>query len=256
MQKTKTTLVILQRDNFTKDKGLIDILGKHLKSVFEDIRYFEPYATHDTSVFLDPTQKLNKFPTWFRKPYKAFLLLKYPSRWSYYFSWYKTTEVSIENRCRKLKEYICSIRQEYVHHEHVQGNKNNNGVPENGGVSVEVSTRVNRSDSKIIVLARSSGGRISSLVADEVGIDQIVCLGYPFKHPEKSEEVERYLHLKNTKTPMLIFQGIHDEYGGLDILQKYSFSPAVKIEFLDTDHDFKISEKDIDKIAEQIKSLV
>ncbi len=80
-----------------------------------------------------------------------------------------------------------------------------------------------------IILSRSSGGRVSSLIADQLGIKHIVCLGYPFKHPHHGDEPERYAHLAQLKTPMLIIQGVDDEYGGLEIEHKYVLSEKIEL---------------------------
>ena len=85
-----------------------------------------------------------------------------------------------------------------------------------------------------IILSRSSGGRVSSLIADQLGIKHVVCLGYPFKHPDHGDEPERYAHLAQLKTPMLILQGVDDEYGGLEIEHKYVLSEKIEVSFLNT----------------------
>lgn len=234
-------LVILQRDNFVRDKGFIEALAKKLEPAFGSIHYFEtrgsyaPLVSH-TSAFLDSSVNSAKFAnlsSWRRKLYKAFLLLKYPSRWSYYFIWHRSTEVSIDERARRLAAYVESLKK---------GNCKVNGEPDN----------MSGGHGEVIVLARSSGGRVASLVADEAGIQKLICLSYPFRHPERGMEPERYSHLKHIKTPFLIFQGSRDEYGGSEVVGKYALSPAVSVEIVDTDHDFEISPETLDEIARKI----
>ena len=104
-----------------------------------------------------------------------------------------------------------------------------------------------------IILARSSGGQVASLVADELNINHLICLGYPFKHPQKDVEPERYLHLEYIKTPTLIIQGINDEYGGSDIQEKYKLSKKVEIFFVDTNHNFETSIQELKTITDKIK---
>ena len=106
-----------------------------------------------------------------------------------------------------------------------------------------------------IILSRSSGGRVSSLIADQLGIKHIVCLGYPFKHPDHDDEPERYAHLAQLKTPMLIIQGIGDEYGGLEIKDKYVLSENIKLSFFNTNHNFDISDEMAHEIVELIESV-
>lgn len=109
---------------------------------------------------------------------------------------------------------------------------------------------------RTIILSRSSGGRVSSLIADELSLKYIICLSYPFKHPEMSEEPERYEHLSTIKTPMLIFQGVRDVYGGLDIKEKYTFSTNVKLHFMDTNHDFDINQNQFNELFESIENII
>lgn len=219
---TERTLIILQRDNLSKDAELIQYLVQSLGPLFTSVVYFDPYATH-TSVFLDPQNKLVGLPTWVRKPYKALLLLRYPSHWLYFLTWFKSTEVPIADRCKKLTEYIVQLKQE---------------------------------GQKVFVLARSSGGRVASLIADKVGIEKIVCLGYPFKHPEKNIEPERYTHLEYMKTPILILQGSRDIYGGIEIQDTYPMSDAISFEFVDTDHDFTIEKRERELLVERITQYI
>ena len=106
-----------------------------------------------------------------------------------------------------------------------------------------------------IILSRSSGGRVSSLIADQLGIKHVVCLGYPFKHPDHGDEPERYAHLAQLKTPMLIIQGVDDEYGGLEIEDKYVLSEKIEVSFLNTNHNFDISDAMAHEIVELIERV-
>ncbi len=106
-------------------------------------------------------------------------------------------------------------------------------------------------------LTQSAGGRIASLVAQAYSVRGIVCLGYPFKHPEKSDEPERYLHLETMTTPFLIFQGTQDEYGTRDeVMASYKVSPSVSIRFVQTNHDFKLTEEERGHVVDQVKSFL
>ncbi|GIZ07288.1 alpha/beta family hydrolase [Flavobacterium sp. UMI-01] len=109
----------------------------------------------------------------------------------------------------------------------------------------------------IIVLSRSAGGRFASLIADElVAVKHIICLGYPFQHPGKSAEPERYLHLKNLKTPMSIIQGDKDEYGGIEIQNQYELSPAIDLVFMDADHEFNVNEEIWKDVIQRIDTVL
>lgn len=110
--------------------------------------------------------------------------------------------------------------------------------------------------SEVIVLSRSAGGRYSSLIADELNIKHLICISYPFKHPEKEDEPERYQHLAKLQTPMLIIQGTHDEYGGLEIQEKYPLSPNIDLVFVEGDHDFRISDEDWQKVFGKLSEVL
>ena len=109
---------------------------------------------------------------------------------------------------------------------------------------------------EIIVISRSAGGRFASRIADETAISRIVCLGYPFRHPDREDEPDRYSHLTGLKTPMLIIQGNHDEYGGLEVPERYLLSDAVELLFVDCTHDFKISSKEWERVLLKIGRFI
>src|ERR1700733_5899216 len=81
--------------------------------------------------------------------------------------------------------------------------------------------------------------RISSLVADEVGVAGLVCLGYPF-HPVGKPDRLRVEHLRTIKTPTLIMQGERDGFGNREEVAGYKVSPAIEVNWVaDGDHSFK-----------------
>ena len=112
------------------------------------------------------------------------------------------------------------------------------------------------SDKRVVLLGRSSGGRVSTLIEDEPTVSKIVCLGYPFKHPEKGIEIDRVKHLESMQKPVLIVQGIRDTYGGADVLQVYRFSPTISVSLIDSDHNFNMSKDDLKNIAVNVKSFI
>jgi hypothetical protein len=117
-----------------------------------------------------------------------------------------------------------------------------------------------------IIGGKSMGGRIASLVADEVRAAGLICLGYPF-HPVGKPERLRVEHLKTIVTPTLICQGARDPFGTRAEVASYALSPSIAIHWLeDGDHSFKPraasgrSEKQnwdeaIDKIAAFVETL-
>ena len=86
---------------------------------------------------------------------------------------------------------------------------------------------------------KSMGGRMASLLADELGVDALVCLGYPFHAPGKLDK-PRVAHLAGLGTPTLIVQGERDALGNRQTVSGYALAPAISIEWLAAaDHDLK-----------------
>jgi uncharacterized protein len=86
---------------------------------------------------------------------------------------------------------------------------------------------------------KSMGGRMASMVADELGVRGLVCLGYPF-HAIGRPEKPRVEHLRMLATPTLIVQGTRDSFGTPEDVAGYDLSPAITVHWLeDGDHDFK-----------------
>jgi len=95
----------------------------------------------------------------------------------------------------------------------------------------------------LLIGGKSMGGRVASMVADELAdlgyISGLVCLGYPFHPPEKPEQV-RTAHLRELRTPTLICQGTRDPFGTRDEVAGYELSPAIELHWLeDGDHDLR-----------------
>jgi uncharacterized protein len=92
---------------------------------------------------------------------------------------------------------------------------------------------------RVVIGGKSLGGRIASLVADEVGARGLVCLGYPFHPPGKPERL-RVAHLASLRTPTLIVQGTRDALGKREEVAGYELSPAIRIVWIDDgDHSLK-----------------
>lgn len=95
----------------------------------------------------------------------------------------------------------------------------------------------------LIIGGKSMGGRVASMVADELfaagRIAGLLCLGYPFHPPGKPEQL-RTAHLKDLRAPALICQGTRDEFGVPDEVSGYALSPVIAVKWLeDGDHDLK-----------------
>jgi len=90
----------------------------------------------------------------------------------------------------------------------------------------------------LIIGGKSMGGRMASLIADELQVRGLVCLGYPF-HPAGKPTQLRTAHLKTLTTPTLIVQGTRDTLGSQDDVTSYSLSPSIQLQWLeDGDHSF------------------
>lgn len=96
---------------------------------------------------------------------------------------------------------------------------------------------------EVAVGGKSMGGRIASMIADEVGAAGVVCLGYPFHPPGKPERL-RTSHLEALKTHTLIVQGTQDRLGTAEEVASYSLSPSIELAWMeDGDHSFKPRKK-------------
>ncbi|MBH3424058.1 MULTISPECIES: alpha/beta family hydrolase [Pseudomonas] len=86
---------------------------------------------------------------------------------------------------------------------------------------------------------KSMGGRMASLLADELAVDALVCLGYPFYAVGKPQK-PRVEHLAGLKTSTLIVQGERDALGNRAAVQGYVLSPGIEVMWLVAgDHDLK-----------------
>lgn len=108
----------------------------------------------------------------------------------------------------------------------------------------------------VILVGRSSGARVASLCAGERNVAAVVCFAYPFKHPQKDEEEIRYRHLETISTPMLVVQGIRDEYGGLVQMKKYKCSNAIRFFYVKAGHGMNLAGKTLEVVRLRIGRLI
>ncbi|TLX57233.1 alpha/beta hydrolase [Stutzerimonas nosocomialis] len=86
---------------------------------------------------------------------------------------------------------------------------------------------------------KSMGGRMASLLADELEPAALVCLGYPF-HPAGKPDKPRVAHLETLKTRALIVQGERDALGNREQVQGYRLADSIRLHWLTAaDHDLK-----------------
>ncbi|WP_342741683.1 alpha/beta family hydrolase [Pseudomonas jinjuensis] len=94
-------------------------------------------------------------------------------------------------------------------------------------------------DGALAIGGKSMGGRMASLLADELGPAALVCLGYPFHAVGKPEKL-RVAHLADMTTPTLIVQGERDPLGNAGEVAGYALSPAIELCWLPSgDHDLR-----------------
>ncbi|CUH63251.1 Alpha/beta hydrolase family protein [Thalassovita autumnalis] len=95
----------------------------------------------------------------------------------------------------------------------------------------------------LIIGGKSMGGRVASLIADDLGdggqVQGLLCFGYPF-HPQGKPENLRTTHLANLRLPTLICHGTRDPFGTREEVAHYALSPMISICWAeDGDHDLK-----------------
>jgi predicted alpha/beta-hydrolase family hydrolase len=92
----------------------------------------------------------------------------------------------------------------------------------------------------LFIGGKSLGGRIASLVADELYdagmIRGLVCLGYPFHPPGKPERL-RTEHLTGIRTPTLVCQGTRDPFGNASEVPGYELAGTVSVRWFDGNHE-------------------
>ena len=107
-------------------------------------------------------------------------------------------------------------------------------------VQLETAARPER---PLFIGGKSMGGRVASLLIDELatshGVCGCLCLGYPF-HPPGKPLTLRAEHLASLQTPTLILQGERDTFGKREEVESYDLSPRVQVEWIPSgDHSFK-----------------
>ncbi len=123
-----------------------------------------------------------------------------------------------------------------------------------------------RDEALLVPLAmggKSMGGRMASLVADELEPDALVCLGFPF-HAAGREIGERADHLRVIRTPTLIVQGERDPMGRRETVEGLHLSEAIRVQWMtDGDHGFRprrasghTEEENLEAAAEVVASYL
>ena len=100
--------------------------------------------------------------------------------------------------------------------------------------------QAHENESALFIGGKSMGGRVASLICDELeSVKGCICLGYPFHPPGKPEKL-RTEHLLTQKKPTLILQGTRDPFGKPDEIASYELSEQVQVSYLESgEHSFK-----------------
>jgi hypothetical protein len=93
--------------------------------------------------------------------------------------------------------------------------------------------------SRLVIGGKSMGGRMASMVADDMAVHGLICIGYPFHPPGKLARL-RVKHLEAMGTPTLILQGERDPFGRPEEVEGYRLSSRISVAWVeDGDHSFK-----------------
>lgn len=107
---------------------------------------------------------------------------------------------------------------------------------------------------EVVIAGKSMGGRIATMIADEVSVAGVVCLGYPFHPPGKPERL-RTAHLETLTTPTLVVQGTRDRFGTEEEVATYSLSPSIELAWMqDGDHSFKPRKKSGRTVVQNVEA--
>lgn len=94
------------------------------------------------------------------------------------------------------------------------------------------------------------------MLADELSVAGLVCLGYPFHPPGKPEKL-RTAHLEALQTPTLIIQGTRDRFGKPEEVASYDLSASIRVHWVDAgDHSLKPTKRSGRTQAETIAEAV
>jgi uncharacterized protein len=85
---------------------------------------------------------------------------------------------------------------------------------------------------RLVIGGKSMGGRIASMVADDLGVAGLLVFGYPF-HPPGRPEKTRTEHLAALSTRALIVQGTRDDLGSREDVTSYKLSERISIEWIE-----------------------
>jgi predicted alpha/beta-hydrolase family hydrolase len=100
-----------------------------------------------------------------------------------------------------------------------------------------------RTGGRIWIGGKSLGGRVASLVVDDLvaegSVAGLAVFGYPFHPPGRPEKL-RTQHLESLASPALICQGTRDRFGSREEVLGYGLAPSIRLHWLeDGDHELR-----------------
>lgn len=210
--KTSDLVLVVGRNNYRKHCSSISGMAMQLHQLGVSVCWYEHKANQHARLRAEAWAKINaawldelkrKHPKrgrWAHKAINVYLNAKYPKRHFFFFG-----DITLDPvpTTEDLRRFVRRLKVD-----------------------------------RLFVLAHSAGGIVSSTIANASVIDQIVCFGYPFKHPEKAEEPYRTAHLADLTKPLLIIQGHQDEYGSPQDALRYALSHTIHIEPIESDHNY------------------
>jgi len=109
---------------------------------------------------------------------------------------------------------------------------------------------------RLVLAGKSMGGRMATMLADELEVAGVVALGYPFHPPGRPGQL-RTAHLEELRTPCLILQGERDPFGTRDQVGQYRLSASVTVQWLpDGDHSLKPRKSSGHSSAQHLKTAI
>lgn len=207
-------IVVIGRTNYRKSSVWIDTLLAELRQAGHEVHWFESRQTENGRL-LDrileqhlPSGLCRRLASnhgpfaWLRKLLKALLLLRFPSRWIV---------------------FVDSLRGHHTEHAAAQLERLLGARPA----------------ASVVLFGHSAGGIVSLLCEPHQAVDRIICIGYPFRHPERGEEKFRTDPLAKVGKPVLIIQGNRDEYGNGEAAHHYRLAPSIQMASVGSNHDYR-----------------
>lgn len=208
-------VLIVGRNDFLQDDDLVEQLILFLRDRGVTVGRYESRSAETRRLTTPPFAR--SWPRRWQLPARALLLVAFPARWRSFSPRYWTRTGAIPAQVSALRQALSTLEGKQV-----------------------------------FLLARSAGARISTLLADECGVAGVVTLGYPFENPKEGPNPDRYRHLETIRTPLIIFQGTRDIYGGAEASARYPLSPTTNLEFVNTDHSMQMSDDDWARLLERL----